>query len=226
MTINDLYKTALLGTNRMTPSVSTLDLLREMGIETDDATEAVLTGVGMLGLARKAGFPLMDFEGTLPTACPMETKKYMSLRAANYVQDVLEKKLPVFVYLHAHFLDLIAECATLHNKIVPIFILPTLLEALTLSRPTDPALIMLGERGVWLASQNPQWKSVLEVSGKPRKMSAGEVAAVEILRGVSLKSTPNLYNDVFDTMRQIGLIEDNAARVALFWVSFVQEMEK
>ena len=119
-----------------------------------------------------------------------------------------------------------AECAALHNRIVPIFILPTLLEALTLSRPTDPALIMLGERGVWLASQNPQWKSVLEVSGKPRKMSAGEVAAVEILRGVSLKSTPNLYNDVFDTMRKIGLIEDNAARVALFWVSFVQEMEK
>ena len=81
LNMTDLYKTALLGTNRMTPSVSTLDSLREMGIETDDATEAVLTGVGMLGLARKAGFPLVDFEGTLQLPCPMETKKYMSIHS-------------------------------------------------------------------------------------------------------------------------------------------------
>ena len=128
-----------------------------MGIETDDATEAVLTGVGMLALARKAGFPLTDFEGVLPQPCPVETKKYMSLRAANYVKDVLEKKLPVFVYLHAHFLNLVAECAVLNSKIVPIPLLPTLLEALMFPRGTS-LLLMLGERGVWLAAQNPQWK--------------------------------------------------------------------
>lgn len=80
----DLYKTALLGTDRMTPSVSTLGVAG-MGIETDDATEAVLTGIGMLSLARKGGYPLLDFEGELPTPCPIETKSYMTARAAKYM---------------------------------------------------------------------------------------------------------------------------------------------
>jgi hypothetical protein len=31
---------------------------------------------------------------------------------------------------------------------------------------------------------------------------------------------------VFDIMRKIGLVEDNAARVALFWSAFLEEMGK
>lgn len=219
---NDLYKTALLGTNRMTPSVSTLEKLREIGIETDDATEAVLLGVGMLGLAQKAGFPLSNFEGALPTPCPVETKNYMSQKAAQYVKDILDKKMPVFTYLHPIFLNLVAECAIQNNKIVPTHILPKLLDA-----AGQAAVLQLsGERGIWLASQNPEWKNVFLKHNKPTKMSAAETSATNLLRGMPLTATPHLYNQAFDIVRKIGLIEDNAARVALFWVTVMEEMGK
>ena len=219
---DDLYKTALLGTNRMTPSVSTLEKLREMGIETDDATEVVLLGVGILGLAQKAGFPLSDFEYALSIPCPVETKNYMSLKAAQYLKDVLDKKMPVFAYLHPVFLNLVAECAVQNNKIAPIHLLPKLLDM-----AVQPAVLqLLGERGIWLASQNPQWKNVFLKQDKPTKMSAAETSAMNLLRGMPLRQTPHLYNQVFDIMRKIGLVEDNAARVALFWSAFVDEIEK
>jgi hypothetical protein len=232
---DDLYKTALLGTNRMAPSVSTLEKLREMGIETDDATEAVLTGVGMIGLARKAGFPLSDFEGVLPVACPVETKPYMSLKAAQYLKDVLEKKLPLFHYLHAVFLKLVADCVVQKGKIVPIFLLSDLLDygthgtssVLLTSDGTSSVLhSMLGERGVWLASQNPKWKNVFLDTAKPIKKSAAETSAMTLLSTLPLTPASHLYNLVFDMMRKIGLVTDNAARVALFWCAFVDEMEK
>jgi hypothetical protein len=222
---NDLYKTALLGTNRMAPSVSTLEKLRAMGIETDDATEAVLTGVGMIGLARKAGFPLSDFEGVLPVACPAETKPYMSLKAAQYVKDVLEKKLPVFHYLHPVFLKLMADCVVQKGKIVPIFLLSDLLDYC--AHGTSSVLhSMLGERGVWLASQNSKWKNAFLNNPKPIKKSAAETSAMTLLSTLPLTPIPHLYNLVFDMMRKIGLVTDNAARVALFWCAFVEEMEK
>ncbi len=218
----DLFKTALLGSDRMTPSVSTLEKLREMGIKTDDATEAVLTGVGMLSLARKAGYPILDFEGELPTLCLIETKIYMSARATKYIQDVLDKKIPIYAYLYAPFFQLIAECAELNNKIVPIGLLPTLLngsEQLGLEQ-------LIGERGKWLAAQNPKWASVLSEQKKPTKLSASETAGVNLLRGLPLKTTTNLYNQAFDILKKIGFIDENAARVALFWCTIVEEMEK
>ncbi len=219
---SDLLKTALLGTDRMTPSVSTLEKLRDMGIETDDATEAVLTGVGMLSLARKGGYPLLDFEGELPALCPIETKSYMSSRSAKYIQDVLDKKIPIYNYLYAPFFQLVAECAVQNNKIVPIGLLPTLLNGWGQSGLDQ----LIGERGKWLAAQNPKWVNVLSEQKKPTKLTAPEIAAVNLLKGLPFRATPNLYNQAFDIMKKIGLIDENAARVALFWCTLVEEMEK
>ncbi len=218
----DLYKTALLGTDRMTPSVSTLEKLRGMGIETDDATEAVLTGVGILSLARKGGYPLLNFEGELPVVCPKETQSYMSARAAKYIQDVLDKKIPIYNYLYAPLFQLVAECAAQNNKIVPIGLLPTLLNGEWQAGMEQ----LIGERGKWLAAQNPKWASVFTEQKKLTKLSASETAAVNLLRGMPLKATTNLYNQAFDIMKKIGLIDENAARVALFWCTIVEEMEK
>ena len=220
--MNDLYKTALLGTNRMTPSVSTLEKLHGMGIETDDATEAVLLGVGMLALARKAGYPLLDFKGVLPTPCPLDVKTYMYERAANYIQDILDKKIPVYHYLYAPFFQLAAECAAYNNKIVPTVLLPALLNGSWHAGLEQ----LVGERGKWLAVQNPMWANVFVETKKPTKLATYEQAAVNLLRGMPLKSSTQLYNQAFDIMKKIGLIDDNAARIALFWSALVEEMEK
>jgi hypothetical protein len=63
----DLYKTALLGTDRITPSVETCEKLRALGIETDDLTESVLLGIGILAMAERAAPVLVQFE-TKPKA--------------------------------------------------------------------------------------------------------------------------------------------------------------
>ena len=219
---DELSKTALLGTNRMTPSVSTLEKLREMGIEADDATEAVLTGVGLLSLARKSGYPLLDFESELPQPCIIETKKYMSPNAAKYIQDILDKKIPIYAYLYPAFFQLVADCAVQNNKIVPIGLLPNLLNGswqLGLEQ-------LVGERGKWLAAQNPKWANVFNDIKKPTKLSASELLGINLLRGLPLTSTSQLYNQAFDIMKKIGLIDENAARVALFWCNIVEGMEK
>ena len=218
----DLYKTALLGTNRMTPSVSTLEKLREMGIETDDATEAVLTGVGMLALALKAGHPLLEFISNMPLPCPEETKSYMTPKAAHYVKDVLDKKVPIFTYLQSPLFDLVAVCAVQNNKIVPVELLPLLLD-----RAWQPSIrLLIGERGLWLAAQNPEWKKLIEKTYTPPKMSVVEVAAVKTLAGMPLQTTPNLYNITFETLKKTGLADETTARVALFWCTVVEEMER
>ncbi len=218
----DLYKTALLGTNRMTPSVSTLEKLKELGIETDDATEAVLTGVGMLTLARKAGYLLSDFEGAIPTPCPSEIKSFMTPKAAHYVKDVLAKKVPIFTYLQSAFLDLVAACAEQNNKIVPAELLPLLLE-----RAWQPSIrLLIGERGLWLAAQNPEWKTLIEKTYTSPKMAASEVAGIKVLAEMPLTTMPNLYNKTFDVLKKTGLADEPTARVALFWCTVVEEMER
>jgi hypothetical protein len=218
----DLYKTALLGTNRMTPSVSTLEKLREMGIQTDDSTEAVLSGIGMLVLARKAGHPLLDFKSDMPNLCPTETKSKMTPKAAHYVKDVLEKKVPIFTYLQMPLLDLVAACAAQNNKIVPVELLPQLLD-----RAWQPSIrLLIGERGLWLAQQNPEWKKLIEKTYTPPKMSAAETTAVRMLAGMPLKNAPNLYNTNFEILKKTGLADETVARIALFWCTVVEEMAR
>lgn len=218
----DLYKTALLGTDRMTPSVSTLEKLRGMGIETDDATEAVLTGIGMLSLARKGGYPLLDFEGELPTPCPIETKSYMTARAAKYIQDVLDKKVPIYAYLQTPFFNIVADCVAQNNKIVPVGLLPVLLEKAGYLNVKP----IIGERGLWLAQQKAEWKQWMAQTYTLPKMSVSEAASVKILGELPLKPIPQLYNKVFDVLKKIGIVDETAARVALFYVTVVEEMEK
>ena len=220
--INDLYKTALLGTNRMTPSVSTLEQLREMEINTDDATEAVLTGIGMLALARKAGYTYSSFKGIMPLQYLPETEKYMSSKAAKYIKDIVDKKMPVFVYMHTLFLYLAAECAVQNNKIAPIDLLPSLL-----NKASHPSVAkILGNRGIWLAEQNPRWKDLLYQKVLPKKMSAIETSTLKLLTDIPLKSIPNMYEKIFDIIKKTGLVDDSAARVALFWCTVVEEMER
>lgn len=218
----DLYKTALLGTNRVTPSVSTLENIRKMGIETDDATEAVLLVVGMLTLAHKAGYPLTPFRHALPTVCPKETKSYMSPKATKYVKDVLDKKVPIFAYLQIPFFNLVAECAVLNHKIVPVELLPELLDKAWL-----PSIrLILGERGMWLAEQNLEWQKLIKKPFTLPKMAQSEVAGIKILSELPLKASSQLYNRAFEILKKTGLADEPSARVALFWCTVVEEMAR
>jgi Family of unknown function (DUF5691) len=150
----NLIKIALIGTDKSTPSVSTLDTLKEMGIKTEDVSEAVLEGAGMLSLMRKGGYPLESFKGKLPDTCEKETETYISTQAARYLKEILSGK-------HEAALGEFAFYAQQHKKIISPEFLPQLLnfsrndkEVWAIVHP------IIGKRGEWLLEQNNQWAAL------------------------------------------------------------------
>ncbi len=147
----DLVKTALIGTDKTTPSVSTLNELKNLGVITEDNTEAVLQGAGVLTMLRKGGFPLRNFNNEMPQPCAQETKPLCSLKSAQHLREILrgtfEPALMEFFYY-----------AELNNKIIPCEYLPELF-TLALKDKKIPALLcaVMGNRGEWLAKQNNDW---------------------------------------------------------------------
>ena len=56
MVWQDLVKTALIGTDKATPSVSTLEKLEKMGVKAVDTAEVVLEGAGVFTILAKEVF--------------------------------------------------------------------------------------------------------------------------------------------------------------------------
>jgi Family of unknown function (DUF5691) len=147
----DLIKTSLIGTDKSTPSVQTLEKLKEMGVKADDASEIVLTGAGMLCLMRKGGYPLSDFRGTLPVLCEAETALGCSPKSVSHLKAILygdyEEALEEFLFL-----------LKTHNTVLPAQFLPKLFHYCRGNRVlwamVEP---VIGQKGKWLLQQNEDW---------------------------------------------------------------------
>ena len=92
MVWQDLVKTALIGTDKATPSVSTLENLEKMGIYSEDTAEMVLQGAGVLTILRKGGFPLNDFKEALTEMCEGEISKTCTSKSAQHLKEILNPK--------------------------------------------------------------------------------------------------------------------------------------
>ena len=77
--LKDLIKTALMGTNRMTPSVQTLRVLNAWGIDATDLPEAVLLGIGTADLVQKSGYILPN----------MPTEQLQAAAESDLIRDTL-----------------------------------------------------------------------------------------------------------------------------------------
>lgn len=147
----DLIKTSLIGTDKCTPSVSTLEKLQEMGIKADDVSEIVLQGAGMLTLMRKGGYPLKDFKGALPELCEEETANFCSNQSVVHLRAILggeyEEALEEFLFFVRQ-----------HKKVLPATFLPQLLHYCRGNRVLW-ALVepVIGNKGRWLLKQNEDW---------------------------------------------------------------------
>jgi hypothetical protein len=155
MVWQDLVKIALIGTDKATPSVSTLENLENMGISTVDTAEIVLEGAGVLTLLRKAGFPLIDFKETLPEMCELEILKACTSKSAQHLKEILfGKKVKV---MGEAFIEFIFH-AQKNNKILPYEFLPSLFHLFRGDNKMNGILkAVIGKRGTWLAKQNPDW---------------------------------------------------------------------
>ena len=147
----DLIKTSLIGTDKCTPSVSTLGKLNEMGVKADDLSEIILIGAGMLCLMRKGGYPLTNFKGTLPELCEPETALVCSSKSVSHLKAILygdyEEALEEFLFL-----------LKTHNAVLPAQFLPKLFHYCRGNRVlwamVEP---VIGQKGKWLLQQNEDW---------------------------------------------------------------------
>ena len=162
MVWQDLVKTALIGTDKATPSVSTLENLEKMGIHSEDTAEIVLQGAGVLTMLRKGGFPLNDFNEALPEVCEVEMAKQCSSKSAHHLKEILFGKkdrqmgeaLIEFIFY-----------AQKNNKILPFELLPPLFHTFRGDKKMNVILkTVIGKRGTWLAKQNPDWFVYVENS--------------------------------------------------------------
>jgi hypothetical protein len=153
----DIIKTSLIGTDKCTPSVSTLEKLNEMGVKAEDVSEIVLKGAGMLSLMRKGGYPLTDFRGTLPELCETERALVCSNKSGSHLKAILygdyEEALEEFLLL-----------LKTHNVILPAQFLPKLFHYCrgnqVLWAMVEP---VIGQKGQWLLQQNEDWSHLAKM---------------------------------------------------------------
>ena len=155
MVWQDLVKTALIGTDKATPSVSTLENLENMGIKAIDTAEVVLEGAGVLTVLRKGGFPLNDFKEAMPEICEAENGRQCSSKSAQHLKEILNPKkdrqwgeaLLEFIFY-----------AQRNNKILPFELLPSLFHLFRGDKKMNEIIkTVIGKRGTWLAKQNADW---------------------------------------------------------------------
>jgi hypothetical protein len=152
---NDLAAAALLGTERRAFTVPEADgglgpLLG--GLAGRDPGKALLGAAATLALYRRAGRrPTTDPE-PLPPPAPIDARPRPSPTAAAHLAQILSIGLPREVL--AEWLTALDEA----GRRGPEESLPALLEIGRTDRELRPALLaVLGERGRWLARQNPDW---------------------------------------------------------------------
>lgn len=164
---NSLVKTALLGTgNGFTPPAAP-DFLRSAIelIPQDNTDTSLFSFAALIGIANLAGTMPARQEEVASTS-PAESRQVISKEAAAFLKRILggehQEVLP-------EFLALIAQ----QRRLVPPETLPALL-GLGKHNLRKRVLPVIGERGKWLASQNPAWAYAL---GKVDEQDVWETGA-------------------------------------------------
>jgi hypothetical protein len=152
----DLVKIGLIGTDKSTPAVLTLEKLQSWGISTDDITQAVMQGIGTYSLMRKGGFPLKKHAKDIAKPSEKEEKTYISSASIQHLREIIYGKLgdalPEFI-IHAQYSD----------KILPPEFLPYLFHHCRGNMQLWTMVkTIIGKRGEWLLHQNSDWSHLLD----------------------------------------------------------------
>jgi hypothetical protein len=163
MKFAELTQIALLGTERQAISVPALATALgqlESQIDTNQKERALLSLAVVSGLHERTGsLPARD-DVSLPPVCPAEQQQRVSERAGSLLLRMLS----------GEFAELLPEwlvLATKGNLVAPPETLPALLGVgAERAELREIILPVLGERGRWLAAQNPEWAWVTGAAGE------------------------------------------------------------
>lgn len=163
MKFAELTQIALLGTERQSISIppATTSLGRiETQIDANQRERALLSLAALDGLYERIGSLALRDNAPLPQPCPVEQATRISERAGSLLQNLLDGG---FAQLLPEWLVLATEA----QLIAPPETLPPLLNfGASKSELREAILPVLGERGRWLAAQNPEWPWVSGASAE------------------------------------------------------------
>jgi hypothetical protein len=157
-TWEDIVKIGFMGTDRMTPSVETLDALHAIGIKTDEISEAIIEGAGVISLLKKGGYPLKKHSGKIPSKCAEEEKKNCSTTSIKHLKEILKGRYEGVFEEFLYYLDM-------QGKVLPPDTLPRILHFCRGNMKLW-AIVgnVIGERGKWLLAQNADWGHLAQVN--------------------------------------------------------------
>jgi Family of unknown function (DUF5691) len=204
----ELIKTALMGTDRSTPSVFLLEKAKTLGVKSDEVTEIVLEVAGITSLMEKSGLMLKDFDKALPEAAAVETKSLCSIRTAAHLKEILSGKMDEawgeFVFY-----------AEKTNKIIPPEFLPQLIHYCRGNAQLWVALRpIIGERGLWLVTQHPDWQSLLSIKVEDASPPQPAFAAGRY-QSLSEEETRTLAKEVLNTIKQNRFITTDDKKMTI-----------
>jgi hypothetical protein len=145
---------ALLGTERQPFQVPNIsgnlgNCLSQLSDRSNES--ALLSAVGIVSLHQRVGWLPEVRSLTQVESCSSEDLHRCGPRAARYLQQILEGQFP-------HLLSEWLEKAEIARQHVPEMLLPSLLDKGRQQRELRPSVLpVLGQRGRWLAAQNPDW---------------------------------------------------------------------
>ena len=149
-----LVATALVGTDRKTPNLSNVEgqlgqLLTQL--DSEEINHQILGAAGAIAVSQKAGIQASEFSGQLPTPCPDDDQPLCPAKVHGLLETVV---------------------AGTHNRVLPELLTLIQSHGMRVSEQSIPMLLQLGrqrselrdriraivgQRGQWLAQQNPAW---------------------------------------------------------------------
>lgn len=167
-----MVKTALLGTDRSPLSTQTIDFLTRRGIYPNaDPAQNALKAAAVLGRFQRLKAKESPSIDPLPHPCPTDNGEYCNPITTRLLDSILQgthvSVWPEFVTLTRKYKRLLPP-----RSLPDIFENPTFLESLLEDWPA-----MIGQRGIWLMQQNPDWLIHLpvenwETAHKKQRLSA------------------------------------------------------
>lgn len=152
-----LLRVALLGTRQANDTLPTLTLVDMPAAGTRE--QQLLRSAGTLALMRKAGF--QPVASPLPALPPPETWPLLGPTGHALLRQLLSS--PHYRTLLSNYLQALGQ----HQRVVPPALLAEVL-AWVAAQPWAAPFVAeaLGERGGWLAAQNPDWHFVVEAAAR------------------------------------------------------------
>ncbi len=172
---HDLVATALVGTSRKPARLPATgspagDVLA--GLDSVNPERALLVSAATLTLYRRAGWMAPSIKRTAPAPCPPDTRPCCTPAATEYLATMLGK---TYADVLPEWLAALARA----GQRIPEAYLADILEVGYKQPALRKAILpVLGQRGYWLAAQNPNWQYAS--ASLPETFPADEAALVAL----------------------------------------------